>query len=151
MDLLSIQHRLLYRFMWHFIWIEKLATWKCIYSVKRSDVTWWKQGYITPLSHTSRSLSFTEYIYGHSSIWDSIYTLSFEPILPWPVSRECLSHEPDRAYRMSLTVSSTTISYSAYVVILWVCLRFKPHWMFQIYKYVIKGREELRTVTCFRC
>ena len=44
---------------------------------------------------------------------------------------------------MSLAVSSTTISYSAYVDILGVCLRFKPHWMFQIYKYVIKGREEL--------
>ena len=47
------------------------------------------------------------------------------------------------AYRRSLAVSSTTISYSVYVVILWVCLRFKPHWMFQIYKYVIEGREEL--------
>ena len=47
------------------------------------------------------------------------------------------------AYRRSLAVSSTTISYSVYVVILGVCLRFKPHWMFQIYKYVIKGREEL--------
>ena len=47
------------------------------------------------------------------------------------------------AYRRSLAVSSTTISYSVYVVILGVCLRFKPHWMFQIYKYVIEGREEL--------
>ena len=46
------------------------------------------------------------------------------------------------AYRSSLAVSSTTISYSVYVVILGVCLRFKPHWMFQIYKYVIKGHEE---------
>ena len=46
-------------------------------------------------------------------------------------------------YRRSLAVSSTTISYPAYVVIFGVCLRFKPHWMFQIYKYVIKGREEL--------
>ena len=26
-----------------------------------------------------------------------------------------------------------------------VCLRFTLHWMFQIYKYVIKGREELTT------
>ena len=47
------------------------------------------------------------------------------------------------AYRWSLAVSSTTISYSVYVVILGVCLRFKPHWMFQIYKCVIKGGEEL--------
>ena len=47
------------------------------------------------------------------------------------------------AYRRSLAVSSTTISYFVYVVILGVCLRFKPHWMFQIYKNVIKGREEL--------
>ena len=47
------------------------------------------------------------------------------------------------AYRRSLSVSSTTIRYYVYVVILGVCLRFKPHWMFQIYKYVIKGREEL--------
>ena len=48
------------------------------------------------------------------------------------------------AYRRSLAVSSTTISYSVYVVILGVCLRFKPHWMFQIYKCVIiKDREEL--------
>ena len=46
-------------------------------------------------------------------------------------------------YHRSLAVSSTTISYSVYVPILGVCLRFKPHWMFQIYKYVIKGREEL--------
>ena len=45
------------------------------------------------------------------------------------------------AYRRSLAVSSTTISYSVYVVILGVCLRFKPHWM--IYKYVMEGREEL--------
>ena len=47
------------------------------------------------------------------------------------------------AYRRSLAVSSTTISHSLYVVILGVCLRFKSHWIFQIYKYVIKGREEL--------
>ena len=47
------------------------------------------------------------------------------------------------AYRRSLAVSSTTNSYSVYVVIVRVCLRFKLHWMFQIYKYVIKGREEL--------
>ena len=47
------------------------------------------------------------------------------------------------AYRRSLAVSSTTISYSLHVVILGVCLRSKPHWMFQIYKYVIKGRKEL--------
>ena len=47
------------------------------------------------------------------------------------------------AYHRSLVVSSTTISYSVYVVVLGVCLRFKPHWMFQIYKYVIEGREEL--------
>ena len=47
------------------------------------------------------------------------------------------------AYHRSLAVSSTTISYSVYVNILRVCLRFKPHWMFQIYKYVIQGREEL--------
>ena len=47
------------------------------------------------------------------------------------------------AYRRSLAVSSTTISYSVYLVILGGCLRFKPHWMFQIYNYVIKGREEL--------
>ena len=45
-------------------------------------------------------------------------------IFRWPVSREC--------YRR--TWPSTTISYSVYVVILGVCLRFKPHWMFQIYK-----------------
>ena len=38
------------------------------------------------------------------------------------------------AYRRSLAVSGTIISYSVYVVILGVCLRFKPHWMFQIYK-----------------
>ena len=47
------------------------------------------------------------------------------------------------AYRRSLAVSSTTFSYSVYLVILGVCLRFKPHCMFQIYKYVIEGREEL--------
>ena len=47
------------------------------------------------------------------------------------------------SYRRSLALSSTTISYSVYVVILGVCLRFKPHWKFQIYKCVIKGREEL--------
>ena len=47
------------------------------------------------------------------------------------------------AYRRSLAVSSTKISYSVHVVILGVCLRFKPHWMFQIYKYVIECREEL--------
>ena len=47
------------------------------------------------------------------------------------------------AKRRSLAVWGATISYSVYVVILGVCLRFKPHWMFQIYKYVIKGREEL--------
>ena len=47
------------------------------------------------------------------------------------------------AYRRSLAVSNTTINYSVYVVILGVCLRFKPHWMFQIYKYVIEGREQL--------
>ena len=47
------------------------------------------------------------------------------------------------AYRTSLSVYSTTINYSAYMVILGVCLRFKPHWIFQIYIYVIKGREEL--------
>ena len=46
-------------------------------------------------------------------------------------------------YRRSVAVSSTTICYSAYVVILGVYLRFKPHWIFQIYKYVIKGRDEL--------
>ena len=51
------------------------------------------------------------------------------------VSREC--------YRRSLAVPSTTISYSVYVVILGGCLRFKTHWMFQIYKYVMKGHEEL--------
>ena len=59
------------------------------------------------------------------------------PIFPWPVSRECIPQEPGRV------ISSTTISYSVYVVILGVCLRFKPHWMFQIYKYVIEGRDEL--------
>ena len=48
-----------------------------------------------------------------------------------------------QSYRTSLSVYSTTINYSAYMVILGVCLRFKPHWMFQIYIYVIKGREEL--------
>ena len=49
------------------------------------------------------------------------------------------------AYRRCLAVSSrpTTISYSVNVVILVVCLRFKPYWMFQISKYVIKCREEL--------
>ena len=64
---------------------------------------------------------------------DNVSVLDFV-IFPWPVSREC--------YRRSLAVSSTTISYAVYVVILGVCLRFKPHWMFQIYKYVIKGHEE---------
>ena len=44
---------------------------------------------------------------------------------------------------LPLSVSSTTISSSVYVVISGVCLRFKPHGMFQISKYVIKGREEL--------
>ena len=43
------------------------------------------------------------------------------------------------AYRKSLAVSSTTISYSVYVVTLGVCLRFKPSWMFHMYKCVIKG------------
>ena len=56
-------------------------------------------------------------------------------ILPWPVSRECIPQESGRIeYSNQL---------SGYVVILGVCLRFKPHWMFQIYKYVIKGCEEL--------
>ena len=40
-----------------------------------------------------------------------------------------------------------SISYSVYVVILGVCLSFNSHWMFQIYKYVIKGREELTSHT----
>ena len=58
----------------------------------------------------------------------------------WPSS---LGQTHASAYRRSLAVSSTTMSYSVYVVISGVCLRFKPHWIFQIYKYVIKGREEL--------
>ena len=55
--------------------------------------------------------------------------------LIWPVSRECTPQEPGRI--------EYYISYSVYVVILVVCLRFKPHWMFQIYKYGIKVHEEL--------
>ena len=47
-------------------------------------------------------------------------------------SASSLGQSHASAYRMSLTVSSNTISYSAYVVILGVCLRFKLHWMFQI-------------------
>ena len=46
------------------------------------------------------------------------------------------------AYRRNLAVSSTIISY--------ICLcglRFKPHWMFQIYKEVIKGHEEWTSCT----
>ena len=58
----------------------------------------------------------------------------------WPSS---LGQAHASAYHRSLAVSSTTISYFVYVVILGVCLRFKPHWMFQIYNYVIKGREKL--------
>ena len=61
----------------------------------------------------------------------------------WISVTSSLGHSHASTYRTSLAVSSTTISYSAYVVILGVCLRFKPHWLFQIYKYVIKGREEL--------
>ena len=51
------------------------------------------------------------------------------------------SHVSD--YRRSLTVSRTIISYSVCVVILGVCPKFKPYWMFQIYKSVIKGHEEV--------
>ena len=60
-----------------------------------------------------------------------------------PIQPSSLGQTHASAYRTSLAVSSTTISYSAYVVVLGVCLRFKPNWMFHIYKYVIKGREEL--------
>ena len=47
------------------------------------------------------------------------------------------------AHHRSLAVSSTIISYICLCGHLGVCLRFKPHWMFQIYKKVIKGHEEL--------
>ena len=60
-----------------------------------------------------------------------------------PVIPSSLGQSHAGAYRRSLAVLSSTISYSVYVVILGVCLRFKTHWMFQIYKYVIEGREEL--------
>ena len=48
-------------------------------------------------------------------------------ILPWPVSRECLPQEPGRIeyYNQLFCLCGH----------LGVCLRFKPHWMFQIYKY----------------
>ena len=59
------------------------------------------------------------------------------------ITSSSLGQSHASAYRRSLSLSSTTISYSVYVVILGGCLRFKPHWMFQIYKYVIEGREEL--------
>ena len=57
-------------------------------------------------------------------------------IFPWPVSRKCLPQEPGR-------IEYSIISYICLCVILGVCLRFKPHWMFQIYRKVIKGHEEL--------
>ena len=47
------------------------------------------------------------------------------------------------AFRRSLAVSSTIISNICLCGHLGVCLRFKPHWMFQIYKYVLKCHEEL--------
>ena len=57
-----------------------------------------------------------------------------------------ISHPPlaslCECYHRSLAVSSTTISYPVYVVILGVGVGFKPHWMFQIYKCVIIGHEE---------
>ena len=59
------------------------------------------------------------------------------------VATSSLGQSHASAYHRSLAVSSTTISYSLYVVILGVCLRCKPHWIFQIFKYVIEGREEL--------
>ena len=71
-------------------------------------------------------------------------------IFPWPVSHECyhrslaVSHE---CYRRSLAVSSTT---SVYVGILGVCLRFKPHWMFQIYLRVMTKLAQL-PVSVARC
>ena len=56
-------------------------------------------------------------------------------IFPWPVSCECIPHE------------SGCIEYYNQLFYrcghLGGCLRFKPLWMFQIYKYVIKGHQEL--------
>ena len=68
---------------------------------------------------------------------ESLYQLVQTAHLPF------LGQSHVSAYRRNLAESSTTISYCVYVVILGVCLRLKPHWMFQIYKYVIKGREKL--------
>ena len=59
------------------------------------------------------------------------------PILPWSVSRECLTHEPGRIEHYKQLYLSMWSSWGE------GCLRFKPHWMFQIYKKVIKGHEEL--------
>ena len=56
-------------------------------------------------------------------------------IFPWPVSRECLPQEPSRIeYNNHFYLSMWSF---------WGCLRFKPHWMFQNNKKVIKGHKEL--------
>ena len=51
-------------------------------------------------------------------------------IFPWSVSPECIPQEPCRIeyYNQLFCLRGH----------LGVCLRFKPHWMFQIYKYVIQ-------------
>ena len=61
--------------------------------------------------------------------------MSGHHIFPWPVSRECIPQEPGRIkYYNQLFCLRGHLGGG---------LRFKPHWMFQIYKYVIKVREEL--------
>ena len=55
--------------------------------------------------------------------------------LPLAVSHDC--------YRRSLAVSHTI---SVYVGILRVCLRFKPHWMFEI--ILFKGHVEYFLTSC---
>ena len=54
-----------------------------------------------------------------------------------PLDTRVLPQEPGR---IELQPQSGILSC---VVILGVCLRFKPHWMFPIYNKVVKGHEEL--------
>ena len=68
--------------------------------------------------------------------WDEI--MHAIRIFPWPVSRECLPQEPGRIEYYNQLYLSMWSSWG-------VCLRFKPHWMCQIYKKVIQGHEKLNS------